>query len=270
MDKDIKLIALDLDGTLLGSDEKLVDKNKEVVRKLHDKGIKIVIATGRPFNGFWWIREALGLEDYEDYSISNTGAFVRRNADGKIIIDNSMDKADYKKLTSHIEGEDLQLALFTKDVLYNNADTVNDGFKEDQNVMHMPRQKFKDFDDIEEKVARMNFMGEEKVIDQFYDKVKDELEKDYMVIRNETYSLEVHKKSSGKANSLKRLCQYLDIDLDKVLYFGDGANDKQSLELAGLGIAMGNAEKKSKKAADRETLTNDDGGVGKFLEKFLD
>ena len=181
-----------------------------------------------------------------------------------------MDKADYKKLTSHIEGEDLQLALFTKDVLYNNADTVNDGFKEDQNVMHMPRQKFKDFDDIEEKVARMNFMGEEKVIDQFYDKVKDELEKDYMVIRNETYSLEVHKKSSGKANSLKRLCQYLDIDLDKVLYFGDGANDKQSLELAGLGIAMGNAEKKSKKAADRETLTNDDGGVGKFLEKFLD
>ena len=53
MNKDIKLIALDLDGTLLGSDEKLVSKNKKIIKKLHEKGIKIVIATGRPFNGFW-------------------------------------------------------------------------------------------------------------------------------------------------------------------------------------------------------------------------
>ncbi|WP_297281894.1 Cof-type HAD-IIB family hydrolase [uncultured Anaerococcus sp.] len=270
MNKDIKLIALDLDGTLLGSDEEIVNKNKEVIKKLHDKGIKIVIATGRPFNGFWWIREELGLEDYEDYSISNTGAFVRRNADAKIIIDNSMDKKDYEKISSLIEDEDIQLGLFTKDVLYNNADEVNEGFKKDQEILRMPRQKFKDFEDIEEKIARVNFMGTEEVLDKFYDKVKEDLEKDYMLIRNETYSLEVHQKSSGKANSLKRLCEYLDIDLDKVIYFGDGSNDKESLELAGFGIAMGNANDESKKAADKETLSNDDGGVGKFLEQFLD
>ena len=255
---------------LLGSDDGLVKKNKEVIRKLHEKGIRVVIATGRPFNGFWWIREELSLEDYEDYSISNTGAFVRRNSDAKIIIDNSMDKKDYEKISSLIEDEDIQLGLFTKDVLYNNADMVNEGFKRDQEILHMPRQKFKDFDDIEEKVARVNFMGKEEFLDKFYDKVKEELEKDYTLIRNESYSLEVHKKSSGKANSLKRLCEYLDIDLDQVIYFGDGSNDRQSLDLAGLGIAMGNANDESKKAADKQTLSNDDAGVADFLEKFLD
>jgi cof-like hydrolase len=108
MNKDIKLITLDLDGTLLGSDDGLVKKNKEVIRKLHEKGIRVVIATGRPFNGFWWIREELGLEDYEGYSISNTGAFVRRNADAKIIIDNSMDKKDYEKISTLAEWRNLK------------------------------------------------------------------------------------------------------------------------------------------------------------------
>ena len=57
---------------------------------------------------------------------------------------------------------------------------------------------------------------------------------------------------------------------DRVIYFGDGSNDRQSLDLAGLGIAMGNANDESKKAADKQTLSNDDAGVADFLEKFLD
>ena len=129
MDKDIKLVAIDLDGTLLATDKKIVEKNIEAIKKIHEKGIEVVIATGRCFNGFWWIRQKLGLEGFDDYSICNTGAFVRRNADGKAIIENPLEKSDYEKISSYLGEYDLQIGIFTKDVLYNNAEVVNDGFR---------------------------------------------------------------------------------------------------------------------------------------------
>lgn len=270
MNKDIKLVAIDLDGTLLDSDRKIVDENKQILKKLHDEGIKIVLATGRPFNGFWWIRQELGLEGWDDYSICNTGAFVRRNADGKLLVDNALDETDYEKITSYLVDEDFQIAVFTKDILYNNAEEVNEGFLTDQNVMKMPRQKFETFADIPEKVARVNFMGAEDEIDKFYKANKDYLESDYMTMRNETYSLEVLKKSSGKANSLKALCEHLNIDLSDVIYFGDGANDAEALKIAGIGVAMENASDEAKEVADEVTKKNDEAGVAHFLKDLLD
>ena len=270
MNKDIKLVAIDLDGTLLGTDRKIVEKNIDAIKKIHDKGIKVVIATGRCFNGFWWIRQELGLEGFDDYSICNTGAFVRCNANGKTIIENPLEKEDYEKITSYLGDYDLQVGIFTKDVLYNNEEVVNDGFRKDQDIMKLPRLKFKDFDDIEEKVARINFMGNQDELDKFYEENKEALEKDYMTMRNETYSLEILKKSSGKANSLKKLCEYLNIDLANVAYFGDGANDIEAIKLAGLGIAMGNAKEETKEAADYVTSTNDEAGLAEFLEKIFD
>ena len=135
--------------------------------------------------------------------------------------------------------------------------------------MKLPRLKFKDYDDIEGKVARINFMGDEDKLDRFYEENKEALEKDYMTMRNESYALEVLKKSSGKSNGLKKLCEYLDIDLENVAYFGDGSNDIESIKIAGLGIAMANASKEIKEAADYVTSSNDEGGVAEFLEKLF-
>ena len=270
MKKDIKLAAIDLDSTLLDSDGNLPEENKEVLKRIKEKGIQVVLATGRPFNGYWWVRQQLGLEGFDDYTICNTGAFVRRNADGKILVDNSIDKFDYEKISALLADYKLQIALFAGATMYNNADIVNKEFWGDQQLLRMPRLKFKDFNDIGEKVARINFMGEESELDRFYEENKKVLHKDYMTMRNETYSLEVLNKRSGKANSLKKLCEYLDIDLDKVIYFGDGANDTKAMELAGISVAMENADEKTKETADHKAYENDKAGVGKFLEDLLE
>lgn len=269
MNKDIKLVAIDLDGTLLGSDKKIPEKNKEVLEKLQQKGMKIVLATGRPFNGFWWIRQELGLEGWDDYSISNTGAFVRRNADGKALVDNSMTRDDYEKILSYMQEFDLQLGVFTKGTLYNNADEVNGGFLEDQNIIKMPRLKFEKFTDIKEKVGRINFMGEAAELDRFYETNKKEIEKSYMTMRNETYSLEILKKSAGKAKSLEKLCQHLGVSLADVAYIGDGVNDREAIALAGIGVAMANGTDEAKEVSDYLTKSNDEAGVGHFLKQFL-
>ena len=270
MKKDIKLIVTDLDGTLVDSSSKVILENKIVLKTLHDRGIKIGIATGRPFNAFWRIRQELGLESFDDYSICNTGAFVRCNADGKKIVDNSLTVEDFYKISSYLGDYDLQFALFSKDVLYNNAEVLNDGFLKDQSILLMPRQKYKSFEEIPCDIGRAAFMGDEDVLDSFYQDKKLEIEKDYMTMRNEAYALEVLKQSSGKEKALKALCDYLGIGTDEVMYFGDGVNDKAAIELAGIGVAMGNASDETKSVADYVGKTNDEAGLAKFLKEYFD
>lgn len=270
MKNNIKLIVTDLDGTLVDSSSKVILENKIVLKAFHDKGIKIAIATGRPFNAFWWIRQELGLESFDDYSICNTGAFVRCNADGKKIVDNSLTVEDFYKISSYLGDYDLQFALFSKDVLYNNAEVLNDGFLKDQSILLMPRQKYKTFEEIPSDIGRAAFLGDKDVLDSFYKDKKSEIEKDYMTMRNEDYALEVLKKTSGKEKSLKALCDYLGISTDEVMYFGDGANDKAAIELAGIGVAMGNASCDTKSVADYVGKTNDEAGLAKFLQEYFD
>lgn len=270
MKNNIKLIVTDLDGTLVDSSSKVILENKIVLKTLHDRGIKIGIATGRPFNAFWWIRQELGLESFDDYSICNTGAFVRCNADGKKIVDNSLTVEDFYKISSYLGDYDLQFALFSKDVLYNNAEVLNDGFLKDQSILLMPRQKYKTFEEIPCDIGRVAFMGDKDVLDSFYQDKKSEIEKDYMTMRNEDYALEVLKQSSGKEKALKALCDYLGIGADEVMYFGDGANDKAAIELSGIGVAMGNASDETKSVADYVGKTNDEAGLAKFLQEYFD
>lgn len=270
MKKDIKLIVTDLDGTLVDSSSKVILKNKIALKALHDAGIKIGIATGRPFNAFWWIRQELGLESFDDYSICNTGAFVRRNADGKKIVDNSLNVDDFSKIYAYLGAYDLQFALFSKDTLYNNAEILNNGFMRDQNILLMPRQKYRSFEDITSDIGRVAFMGEKDVLDDFYANNKADIEKDFMTMRNEDYALEVLKKTSGKEKALEALCDYLGISLDEVMYFGDGANDKAAIELAGIGVAMGNASDDTKSVADFVAKTNDEEGLYEFLKDYFD
>ena len=270
MKKDIKLIVTDLDGTLVDSSSKVILENKIALKALHDRGIKIGIATGRPFNAFWWIRQELGLESFDDYSICNTGAFVRCNADGKKIIDNSLTVKDFYKISSYLSDYDLQFALFSKDVLYNNAEVLNDGFLKDQRILLMPRQKYMTFEEIPSDIGRAAFMGDKDVLDVFYHDKKSEIEKDYMTMRNEDYALEVLKKSSGKQKALKALCDYLGISTDEVMYFGDGANDKAAIELSGIGVAMANASDETKSAADFVAKSNDEAGLCEFLKDYFD
>ena len=91
-----------------------------------------------------------------------------------------------------------------------------------------------------------------------------------MTMRNEDYALEVLKKTSGKEKSLKALCDYLGISTDEVMYFGDGVNDKAAIELAGIGVAMGNASCDTKSVADYVGKTNDEAGLAKFLQEYFD
>lgn len=129
--------------------------------------------------------------------------------------------------------------------------------------------KFENFSDIEDGISRVSISAEPEVLDRIYDKYGKDLENDYKLMRNEVYILEVLNKNSGKSESLRKLLDILDMDSEEVMYFGDGMNDVKSLELAGVGVAMGSGKKEAKDAADYIIGNNNEPSIAKFLREYF-
>lgn len=266
---DIKLIAFDIDGTLINSKGEVLEETRGLIKDLREKGYRVVLCTGRPFNGYWWIREGLDLMGEDDISINSTGAHIRENATGRDIAKKVLSKADIEKIASFKDDDRVNFAIWTRDIIYTN-DPVNDGFLRDQYLLDMPRLKYESIDDIPQDLTRACFTADADVLDEFEKRHREELEKDYMVMRNAKNIMEILNKKAGKLEAMTYLVDYLSIDLDNVIYFGDGANDVKTLKAVGVGVAMGNGREATKEAADQVIGTNDEPSIADFLRDYLD
>lgn len=270
MKKEIKLIAFDIDGTIITKDGRVLEETKNIIKDLKQRGIEIVICTGRSFNGFYWIREELGLMDFDDYSIASTGAFIRQNATGKALIKKTLTKDQAKEIASMHDDDKIDVTIHTRDILYNKAKHPNKHFLRDQAIVRMPWLRFESIDDIKDDLARVCFEGDIETLDGFEKRHKDHLNKSYKYMRNDPTIIEVLNKEAGKSETLAELAHMLDIKMDEIMYFGDGANDVKSLRAVGVGVAMGNASDSTKKAADFVIGINDTPAIAEFLKEYFD
>lgn len=270
MKKDIKLIAFDIDGTIITEDGRVLEETKEIIKDLKAKGIEIVLCTGRAFNGFYWIREKLGLVDYDDYSITCTGAFIRQNATGKAFIKKTLTEKEAEDIISKLDDDKIDATIHTRDILYNKAKYPNKYFLEDQKKMRMPWLRYDSLDDIHDDIARVCFESDVKTLDKFDDRHKAYFKENYKYMRNDKNIIEVLNKDAGKSEALIELLEKLDIKLDEAMYFGDGENDVKSLRAVGVGVAMGNAEEITKEASDYVIGDNNEPSIAKFLKEYFD
>lgn len=269
MKKDIKLIAFDIDGTIITKDGRVLEETKKIITDLKARGIKIVLCTGRNFNGFYWIREGLGLMDFDDYSITCTGAFVRQNATGKAIIKKTLSPEDVEKIAAKLDNDKIDLTIHTRDILYNKAKTPNKHFRYEQGLMKMPWLRYESLDDIHDDLARVSFDSDFDTLNDFEDRHKEDFKNAYMYMRNEKTIIEILNKSAGKSETLSELADLFGIKMEEIMYFGDGANDLKSIKAVGVGVAMGNARTMTKEAADYVIGSNDEPSIANFLKDYF-
>lgn len=270
MKKDIKLIAFDIDGTIINSRGEVLDQTKALIKKLKEMGIKIILCTGRTFNGHWWIREELDLMAYEDLSITSTGAYIRKNATGNALIDKSLTKADVRYIFDQIDDPRLQMSIHTRDVIFINEDKPNEAFLKDKGLVRMPRLAYDSLDDIPDEIARVCLSASPQILKDFEDKHRQAIETRFKYMRNAPFISEILNPLAGKSEALRDLSELTGINLDNMMYFGDGLNDLKSVELVGVGVAMGNGAESTKKAADYVIDTNDEPAIADFIRKYLD
>ncbi|MBJ8349237.1 Cof-type HAD-IIB family hydrolase [Streptococcus zalophi] len=268
----IKLIAIDLDGTLLTDDHKIPKENIEAIHKAVQKGIKIVISTGRPISGVKPIFEQLGLTEKE-FVIINNGSSTYETSQWQLINFFNLTDEEITSLYQLVENEkDIQLTIFDEDghyfVLAENPLPV---VTFDANVVFVKPAPIT----LEQLLKRqkINFQGmylaEPAVLDDFQKNYESDLSSRFSTVRSQNYIFETLPKGATKASALIKLIKELNITKEEVMAIGDGNNDIEMLEIAGISVAMGNAGEAVKKAAKYQTDTNNHNGLAKAIDKHI-
>lgn len=267
----IKLVAIDLDDTLLNDNKEISAANRAALRFAHQQQIKVVICTGRPYLAMKDIVQELGFVHEDDFIITFNGAQVQRAATGEVVSQNVLSRADMLAWYELLESLSLPLNVIDQRYLYL-PPTYPEGHASfyAERISNLETQVL-DFYDFspDQTFNKMVVCTEPEHLDQQLAKIDPEFRKQYSSFKSRAFLLEIVAKGVTKGDSLRRLGEYLNIKADEMLTIGDQENDLSMIELAGVGVAMGNAVPAVKQMADYITADNNSDGVAEAIYHFI-
>ncbi|MCM3566929.1 Cof-type HAD-IIB family hydrolase [Neobacillus mesonae] len=240
---DIKLIALDMDGTLLTNDHQITEATQKAIKEAQQKGVKIVLSTGRSFKNCHNHADALGLDSY----------LVTVN--GSEIWDENREIV--KRTVMNPEWIEWMYGLAKQyHTLFWAIDTERTWRNEmPEDLYSVEWLKF-GFDIHDDEVRQVIFK-------ELQAKGEFELSNSF------PSNIEVNRRGISKASGLEIVCRRLGIEMKNVMAAGDSLNDLEMIKEAGIGVAMGNAQDTLKQNADWITTTNEEDGVAKAIRKWV-
>ena len=269
----IKMIGLDLDGTLLTDRKEFTDRSKRALRTAIDSGIVVLIATGRPLTGIpEEIRNFPGMR----YALTSNGAKVMDVWENRVV-DEHLLRADLAEKALEICGKyDTLQEVYYDGVSYAPADKRDmiPRYHKNPNMWEYMRKTRTWVEDIF-RMVRESDRGLDKIQMLFADmeertKAWQELSEveGLELVGSLGYNIEINAAGVNKGSGLVSLGRLLGIRREEIMACGDGDNDLLMLKEVGFGVAMANAEEEVKKAADYITLSNEEDGVADAIEKF--
>lgn len=266
----IKLVAIDIDGTLLNDHHEVTSEVKDSIRKAKAKGVKIVLCTGRPLVGVQQYLTELELREEGDYVISFNGAMVQDTFTKKVVSHLTLEKEDLIYLSELSEEAGLHMHFFDDKTLYTanrniGKYTVVEAYLTGSQLVFSEIEKMPaDF-----KMSKAMMIDEPEILEAGIKKLPSDLGDRYHLVRSAPFYLEILNPEASKGNAVKQLSELLGIKQEEVMCIGDHENDTTMLEFAGTAVAMGNAIPRLKEMADFITETNNNSGVAVAIEKFV-
>lgn len=273
---EIKLIALDMDGTTLLDDKTISPKNMQVLRDAQARGILVVPATGRP-------RKIIPDSIFEvggiQYSITSNGACVYDHEQEQVLYSNLMTPEEALNLMDFLSQYDLFVEAYSDGQSYTERQKLRllseiEDFPQIYMDFILATQNF--VDDLpaflkqnDKKIEKVNLPYiEPKLCTEVLTKLREM--KEYTLTSSFFNNIEINRAGASKGDALSHLCKRLGIRPQEVMAFGDGDNDVEMLKFAGCGVAMGNAIERLKNCADFITLSNHEDGVAYAIERLID
>lgn len=277
--KDIKLVALDLDGTLFDNSSRISKRNLTAIRSITDKGIHVVISTGRPFEGIPFDQiKGTGI----NYAITANGSGIYEISTGKCLYENAMDEELVTPILNFLLTRDIHMDAFIGGKGYTPVQCVETAQKltvpsSIKNYIITTRTRL---DNILQFIHE-NQLKVQKMTLNFYPAadgtlIDRETVRKFLVsnpsittVCGGYNNLEFTRADANKGVGLRKLAEILGVNPDATMAIGDTENDLAIIEAAGIGVAMGNATDAVKARADYVTTTNTKDGVAAALEHFI-
>ncbi|AEI42258.1 Cof-type HAD-IIB family hydrolase [Paenibacillus mucilaginosus] len=241
-----KLVALDLDGTLLTDDKAISAENRAAILEATDRGVTVAFSTGRGIQNALPYVEQLGLKSP---IVTVNGSEVWK-APGVLHERHLLDRGLLRRLHELSVQYDTWFWAYCVGDIYN-----KDRWATEAEIEENEWLKFGYYVENTEILAAIR-----KEIESW-----DLLE----ITNSHPFNMELNPKGISKASGLEQVCGMLGITMKEVIAMGDSLNDVAMIRAAGLGVAMGNAQEEVKKLADRVTVTNEEHGVAKIIREYV-
>lgn len=260
-----KLMAVDIDGTLLNSESIITEKTKKAIKFAVEKGLIFTISTGRPIQGVRPIAQEL---DIDLPFITYNGAMVIKGKSEEILYECNMSYNDAKTVYDLGVELDTTIMVWAKNKLYSNK--INERTKKYSMLSRTTPVQITDVKSLLiQGPSKILWYDEVDVINDYINIAKNHVGKDVVFHTSRPWFLEFVDKHSTKAIAMQKLGEYYGISSEEMIAVGDGFNDLSMIEYAGLGVAMANSEEEIKKCANCVTLSNDEDGVAHVIHKFV-
>ncbi len=288
-----KLVAIDLDGTMLNKYGIITQNTKDVIKKVQEKGIEVVIASGRTINS---VKNFSKEINSQNYFISGNGAITYDIKKDEILFENVLTKNKVLQVIKICDENSIYYSVYTENgiitknlnynTLYYYKENLNKEEKEKTHI-NIVQDIYSYIENRDEKILKIMICDSNQTVFKAIVKKLGEI-KDIEIldvshmsrklikqgteeIALEYFYTEITSKDVDKWNAIERLIGLLGIKNEEVITIGDNANDIKMIKNAGIGIAMGESAPYIKEQANIVAESNDNDGVAEILKKvFLD
>lgn len=278
--KNIKVIIMDVDGTLTNSKKVITAKTREALIKAQDKGALLVLASGRPTSGLVDLAKELKMEENNGLLVSFNGSKVVNCQTKEVLFDETMTVDEGRAVLEHMKNFKVKPMIDKEDYLF-----VNDVFDchinlkgQEFNVIQYEARggKFKlcEKDDLalfaDYPLNKILTAGDPEYLTENYKAMMEPFKDSLNCVLTAAFYFEFTAKGIDKAKALESVLGPRGYKKEEMIAFGDGHNDATMVDYAGFGVAMANAVEDLKKIADEITLSNEEDGIAHTLEKYME
>jgi Cof subfamily protein (haloacid dehalogenase superfamily) len=260
-----KLIAVDIDGTLLNSDGILTEETRKAIADCVDHRIVFTISTGRPIQGVRELNRTLNLDcPYITYN----GAMVVLGLSGEVLYEQRLSAEHARSILRLGQEWDTTMLVWTDNKLY--ADRQNERVSQYAQASGTEPVITGNLTDVvTQGVTKILWYDDVESINRYQSLAESRLSDEINCHTSRPFFLEFVDQKASKAIALERIGEYYGIDRREMIAVGDGQNDISMIRYAGLGVAMGNAQPSVKAAADFVTRSNDEDGLAYTIRRFI-
>lgn len=276
----LKAIIMDIDGTLVdGKTQQIPPLTKKILLELQEKGIKLVLASGRPINGMVHLASELEMDQHHGLCVCFNGAKVVDVENMEVLFNQAMTVAMGKAILNHMKKFDVRPLIvkgeyaYVKDVYDCFVEIGGSPFNIVNHEAHDNNFKLCEVDDLETfadyPLNKILVIGEADYLKEHYKEMVEPFTETCNAMFTAPFYYEYTDKGIDKVKALETVLSQLGVTSEDCISFGDAQNDIGMIKWARIGVAMGNATDETKEAADEITDANTDEGIAHSLEKHF-